>query len=136
MVKFKIAILLVVQLCLTAAPAIAEESKPAASNAQPAQAGSMISANGFACSMVEGQALCQGKFEEVDKDLVFGAKGNGNISLRVKRGDDLFTYSSSTGCLCEEGKKEITCRDSRGKKETFKDDKRQEQSSAFCSTKK
>lgn len=123
---------------LTTTAVIAEEAPktPPAPAAQNQPAASLISANGFACSMVEGQNQCQGKFEEVDKKLLFGAKGGGDITLRVTKGEDSYIYFSRNGCLCEANKKEMECKNAAGKKETFKGDKMREQSSAFCALKK
>ncbi|HKY63485.1 MAG TPA: hypothetical protein VJR29_08710 [bacterium] len=124
-------------------PIRAEEAKtppaPAPAAAAPASqsAGpSMISANGFSCSMMEGKTQCQGKFAEVDKNLVFAARGSGDLVLRVIKGDQRYTYSSGNGCLCEEEKKEIDCVNAQGKKQEFKGDKMQQESAAFCSLKK
>jgi len=139
----KISFLLISTLFLLATvhPCRAEESakppNPATPPAAQSPSGmSLISANGFSCSMVEGQTQCQGKFMEVDKDLVFGARGMGEITLRLKKGDKLYSYFSRNGCLCEDGKSETACQNALGKKEKFKGDKRQSQASAFCATKK
>jgi hypothetical protein len=114
------------------APSPPAESTPAKS--QPA--GGMVSANGFSCSTLEGKTQCQGKFEDVDKDLVIGAKGSGELTIRVSKRDSLFTYSSSNGCLCDSEEKEISCQNAKGKKEKFKGDKMAEESAAFCAMKK
>ena len=114
------------------APSPPAEATPAKS--QPA--GGMVSANGFSCSMLEGKTQCQGKFEDVDKDLVIGAKGSGELTIRVSKRDSLFTYSSSNGCLCDSETKEISCQNAKGKKEKFKGDKMAEESAAFCAMKK
>ncbi|HEX5033496.1 MAG TPA: hypothetical protein VFW62_03365 [bacterium] len=140
-----IPVFLILTAMMMTAPLRAEEAKteaaksppPAATGAPAPQGGaSMISANGFSCSMMEGKTQCQGKFAEVDKNLVFAARGSGDLVLRVIKGDERYTYSSGNGCLCEEEKKEIECVNAQGKKQEFKGDKMQQESAAFCSLKK
>lgn len=117
-------------LCLTTT--VVEAADAPTSSSGPAN---LISANGFSCSVVEGQSQCQGAFEEIDKNLLFGARGTGDITLRVKKGDDSYLYFSKNGCLCDEDKDEVECKNASGKKEKFKGDKAKDQSSAFCNSK-
>src|SRR5262245_54359844 len=95
------------------APATAPVAAPAP---QAPKAPSLISCNGFSCSSSGSLVDCQGKFQEVDKNVVFGARGTGELTLRVKKDDEVYTYASANGCLCEEGKKEISCQNAQGAK--------------------
>lgn len=134
----------ILAVLIVAAPASssAEDKQPApppAANGQKAPAspaGSLISANGFTCSMMEGQAQCQGAFKDIDKDLQVGAKGGGSILVQVKKGDKLYTYASQTGCLCTQKKDEISCQNAHGKQNKFKGDKMKDDAASFCSGKK
>ena len=101
---------------LSSSPVRAEENFP------------IVSANGFACSQVEGMVSCRGSFPGTASP-VLEATGYNVIWIRGEFPGQRFTYYSDSGCLCRAEFKEggnlkmQECTSQFGKTKKFKEGK-------------
>ena len=88
----------------------------------------IVSANGFACSQVEGMVSCRGSFPQSPSPVI-EATGYNVIWIRGEYPGLRYTYYSDSGCLCRAEFKEggemkmQECTSQFGQKKKFKEGK-------------